>query len=474
MRSFTVPHMGLFLLLMLGIALLLNALRAVTAGPLAQERARFAVIGDYSESQAAEDVATLINSWSPDFIITLGDNNYPEGSATTIDENIGQYYHNYIFPYLGSYGPGASSNQFFPTLGNHDWERPNAQPYRDYFTLPNNERYYDFAQGPVHLFALDTDPREPDGITSTSVQALWLQDQLRTAREPWKLVYGHHAPYSSSSFHGSTPVMQWPYQEWGATGVLSGHDHTYERILRDGIVYFVNGLGGRGLYNFGPPVLGSNLRYSQNYGALFCEADASTLTCQFIARTGLVLDTYTINAASPADLVGHVTWEGRPPQPHVANQIPITLTLHLGSTVMAYPNRQTDQSGVFRVPVTNLAPDVYTWWAKGPQSLASTGTVLLPGGALGLELGVQRTGDANNDNLVDITDFTILRNSFGRACGDSGYDARADFTGDCVVDITDFTLLRTNFGQAGAPRPRAARRPVSGARGSSPLARAPV
>ena len=64
-------------------------------------------------------------------------------------------------------------------------------------------------------------------------------------------------------------------------------------------------------------------------------------------------------------------------------------------------------------------------------------------------MGVQLVGDANNDNLVDISDFGILYGTFGRACGDSGFDARADFNGDCVDDIVDFVLLRGNFGQPG-------------------------
>lgn len=109
-----------------------------------------------------------------DFVITVGDNNYPSGAASTIDPNIGQHYHQFISPYRGSYGAGATTNRFFPTLGNHDWESLQCQngvctgPHFDSFTLPGNERYYEFEQGPVHFFALDSDPREPDGTTSTS------------------------------------------------------------------------------------------------------------------------------------------------------------------------------------------------------------------------------------------------------------------------------------------------------------------
>ncbi|MBM3144021.1 MAG: hypothetical protein FJ010_03425 [Chloroflexi bacterium] len=61
---------------------------------------RFAVIGDYGlVGQPAQDVSNLIKSWQPDFIITTGDNTYPDGSRETSDENIGQYYHQYIYPY---------------------------------------------------------------------------------------------------------------------------------------------------------------------------------------------------------------------------------------------------------------------------------------------------------------------------------------------------------------------------------------
>lgn len=231
------------------------------------------------------------------------------------------------------------------------------------------------------------------------------------------------------------------------------HAHSYERILRDGLVYFVNGLGGGpGIYNFGTPVPGSNVRYNQDYGAMLCEASANALTCQFIARTGQVIDTYTIAARPAAVLVGQVAWEGRPPSSAIANQLPITLTLRQGATVMHYADQQTDASGAFTVPVTILPTGVYTWWVKGPQFLATMGTVTLTGTpSTTLALGVQRTGDANDDNVVDIADFSLLRASFGRACGAPGYDGRAEFTGDCVVDISDFTLLRGNFGQAGAP-----------------------
>jgi tartrate-resistant acid phosphatase type 5 len=264
----------------------------------AQETVRFAVIGDYGFAGEPEsDVADLVIGWDPDVIITTGDNNYEFGEASTIDINIGQFYHEYISPYAGSFGAGSpSGNRFFPSLGNHDWESPNAQPYLDYFALPGNERYYAFMSGPVHFFVIDSDSREPDGVTSDSAQAQWLRDGLQASTAPWKLVYFHHPPYSSGSTHGSHPYMQWPFQEWGASAVLTGHEHNYERLLISNFPYFVVGLGGRSIYEFGAPIPGSVVRYNEDFGAMLVDADASAMTFRFYSRFGALVDSYTLLA----------------------------------------------------------------------------------------------------------------------------------------------------------------------------------
>ncbi len=262
---------------------------------------RFAVIGDYGVDSGAErDVADLVKSWNPDFVITLGDNNYFDGAASTIDANIGKYYQNFIFPYTGAYGNGATTNRFFPSLGNHDWITAGAIPYLDYFVLPNNERYYDFVQGPVHFFVVDSDPNEPDGNTSTSVQGNWLEDRVSNSTDPWKLVYFHHPSYSSGE-HGSTPWMQWPFQQWGATAVLSGHDHDYERVILNGFPYFVTGSGGASLRTFGTPVVGSEVRFNTDHGAMLVTASGTQITFQFTNRASTLIDSYTImNSATPS------------------------------------------------------------------------------------------------------------------------------------------------------------------------------
>jgi hypothetical protein len=328
---------------------------------------RFAVIGDFGLDGVPEaDVAALVQSWSPDFLITTGDNNYDYGAAATIDANIGQYYHQFIFPYPGAYGQGDTVNRMFPSLGNHDWVAAGAQPYLDFFTLPGNERYYDHIVGNVHLFCIDSDPNEPDGTLSTSVQGQWLQSALAASTARWKVVYFHHPPYSSGVVHGSTPEMQWPFREWGASVVLSGHEHDYERLIVNGFPYFVNGLGGRSLYTFGTPLPGSAVRYSDDYGAQLVTADDDSMVFEFYSRTHALIDRYVIGAG--ARYAVHAGW----------NMVSLPLTVPDARGSLLYP---TATSSLLAYDVTSgyavrdTARNAEGYWLR----FSSSQSVALPG-----------------------------------------------------------------------------------------------
>src|SRR4051812_35860652 len=82
--------------LLLVAALLRAAVPGAAAPPSPPGTVRFAVIGDYGQAGTPEnDVATLVHSWNPDFIVTLGDNSYYSATPTAtqtitqaIDTNI--------------------------------------------------------------------------------------------------------------------------------------------------------------------------------------------------------------------------------------------------------------------------------------------------------------------------------------------------------------------------------------------------
>src|SRR5262245_54920945 len=124
-------------------------------------------------------------------------------------------------------------------------------------------------------------------------------------------------------------------------------------------------------------------------------------------------------SAGPSTLVGHVTWQGRPAQPNILQQLPITITLKSSTTEINYASQVTDASGFFTVTVGNLPSGNYGWRVKGPKYLANSGSVLFNGASvMQSEMGLMKAGDANNDNIVSIVDFNILKGTFGKGASD--------------------------------------------------------
>lgn len=427
---------------------------------------KFAAIGDYGSAGSNElAVSNLVKSWNPNFVITLGDNNYANGEASTIDANIGQYYHEFIFPYTGSYGAGDTVNRFFPSLGNHDWYTTNAQPYLDYFTLPGNERYYDFVKGNIHFFAVDSDPNEPHGRDSNSVQALWLKNGLKNSASDFKIVYFHHPSYSSSSVHGSETIMQWPFKSWGASIVMAGHDHTYERLQVNGFPYIVNGLGGRSLYAFGTPVAGSLVRYNANYGAMIMNSYADSLVFEFYSVSNSRKDRFTLfrpdkklnltlaleglyNENTGISIADSVKVNLRSSSsPYEIIDFSGTKSDTAGKCILTFKNASNATGYYLQI---NHRNSIETW-SSAPELFMFNNLIYDftqdSASAYGNNLILKGSryciysGDVNQDGIVDASDNAIIDNDSYNFV--TGY-VDSDLTGDGLTDLADLLIAENN------------------------------
>src|ERR1041385_4436154 len=153
-------------------------------------------------------------------------------------------------------------------------------------------------------------------------------------------------------------------------------------------------------------------------------------------------------------LRGHISLQGRPTPPDPLLSVAANSSLRpVGAGAGAASNYAafTADSGYFTV-TAELAPGDYLWYVKNPQTLAVSGTVSLVGGLNALEIGTLRTGDADNNNVVSISDYNAQYVSFGRSVRDLNFDPRTDFNGDSIISISDFNLLKNSFGRWGADR----------------------
>ena len=275
----------------------------------------FAAVADYGLAAnmvpggPAYRVAQRIFTWNPEVIISLGDNNYYGGSPTTIAANNEVYW-----PYI-------REGRFYPTLGNHDLDTDSGETQVTYFFSgtapgPGQGRYYNLRRGNVEFFCLNggwdtamtasarasaaySTTLEPDGNSFDSIQGQWLQAALANSTALWKIVYVHYPPYSSqtnsSSKHPGYPRLRWPFREWGATIVMSGDSHSYERLEVDGFPYIVQGIGGENNRNYtGYVSPGSQIRYALSPAATNYGATKIIATNEFIR-----FETWNANYALP-------------------------------------------------------------------------------------------------------------------------------------------------------------------------------
>src|SRR5438552_1651870 len=138
--------------------------------------------GDLPQIEIASQMASYRRMFPFDMVIMLGDNLY--GSQQPKD-----FVDKFERPYKALLDAGV---RFYAALGNHD-----QQTNRFYKPWNmNGERYYTYTKKYVRFFVLDSDYLDRKQLD-------WLEDQLKTSTDEWKIAYFHHPLYSSGGRYGS-------------------------------------------------------------------------------------------------------------------------------------------------------------------------------------------------------------------------------------------------------------------------------
>jgi hypothetical protein len=263
-----------------------TAAPAAVALPNADGSLKFAVLGDFGNGnrqqyELAAVMAKVHARFPYELVITVGDNIYGNERPQDMKKKFED-------PYKPLLDAGV---KFYASLGNHD---DRTQSLYKLFNM-DGRTYYTFKapKEDVRFFALESDYPTP-------AQMAWLEKEMGSAGEKWKIPYFHHPLYSSGKRHGShsdlRDVLEPIFVKNGLSVVFAGHDHFYERTRpQQGITHFVVGSGGqlrRGNIDRKSPILA--LGFDTDQAFLVAEIKDDLLTFNAISRTGAIIDSGVI------------------------------------------------------------------------------------------------------------------------------------------------------------------------------------
>ena len=228
----------------------------------------------------------MIESWHPDFVLTVGDNAYPLGAAGLLDRDI-----------FGPYAAVLRGSAWFPALGNHDVKANGGKPELDAFHSLGNERWYRFTWGSAAVVVLDSDVSVGRG-----------SPQLRFARHSlalascFRFAAWHHPPWEPPG-SGISPGLRRnivPLVERdGVQVVFDGHLHAYARSRpQHGVLYVTVGTGGAELeYDAGDLTIPSARIVQGHYGALRVDVAGRTARFRYQTVDGRVRDDFRLRCS---------------------------------------------------------------------------------------------------------------------------------------------------------------------------------
>jgi predicted phosphodiesterase len=276
----------------------------------------FLVIGDWgrcgelNQNEVAKQLAFFSEESKASFIISTGDNFYPDGVASINDPLWDKSFENVYTQY-------SLQKNWYVVLGNHDY-KTNPQAEIDYskksvrWKMPYN--YYSF-KIPISidtsvkaLFVfIDSSPfiekyyqeKDYEKLVSqqdTAAQKKWLRSVLSDPDPTikWKFVIGHHPLYSSGKRINNAETIQYrklmekTFSNYNVDAYFCGHEHHLEYVkTNDQIHHFISGAGSE------VREVKGNLEESvfkiSDAGFMLFSVAASELLVQIINREGKIL-----------------------------------------------------------------------------------------------------------------------------------------------------------------------------------------
>ena len=189
-------------------------------------RAQILIYGDTrNHPEVHRELVEMVNIYHYDLIFFTGDMNRKGTQQSEYDE-----FKSIIAPLKGD---------FRPVRGNHERD---LELFKQNFPHRSGKSYYSVTSDSIHYIVLDSEK----GIMPGTEQYNWMISRLESSALPTILLLHH--PVFSSGAHGDelglSMFLPAIAKLYNVKAIISGHEHSFEHLIYDGIHYVVTGGGG--------------------------------------------------------------------------------------------------------------------------------------------------------------------------------------------------------------------------------------
>jgi len=278
----------------------------------------FCVIGDwgrhgvYYQKKVADQLGNAVAGIDASFIISTGDNFYPEGVQSVQDPSWQKSFED-VYTHHSTYV------DWYVVLGNHDYGT-NPEAEVEYSKISARwkmpSRYYSIHRtigndpsNTVGFYFIDSSPLNTSYYENNSAQRsinilnadsakqlAWLRTELSNSTDSWKVVVAHHPVYSAGKRYGDTKEMEVAIRgllnQYKVDLYIAGHEHHLEfdqPKKNDSFYQLISGAGSeKTMIN---PAAKVQFAKSE-YGFATVGIDKNSLLIQFIDWQGNIINSF--------------------------------------------------------------------------------------------------------------------------------------------------------------------------------------
>lgn len=215
--------------------------------------------GEFNQKDVANEMGEEAAKNHTSFILSMGDNFYPDGVISTTDPQWNKSFEDVYTNY-------SLNIPWFTCFGNHDY-RGSIQAQLDYSKISRRwrttERYYSFerqipnsTEKAIFIF-IDTNPFDETlnrkshsdlAKQDKAAQLEWLENTLSKTTATWKIIIGHHPLYTTGVRRDKMLDVRSAFlpifEKHKVNVYFAGHEHDLQHQKPDGFThYFVSGAG---------------------------------------------------------------------------------------------------------------------------------------------------------------------------------------------------------------------------------------